>query len=101
MDSGDCFQCRFGTGQHNAGQNDEQCAAKVNGVSRDVFGEDFTEQAVPHGKGTGMEPEIGGTMTMIIIVVFQIVLPAVITLAVSEFMRKKGWIKDGDMKLEL
>ena len=25
MDSGDCFQCRFGTGQHNAGQNDEQC----------------------------------------------------------------------------
>ena len=48
-----------------------------------------------------MEPEIGGTMTMIIIVVFQIVLPAVITLAVSEFMRKKGWIKDGDMKLEL
>ena len=29
---------------------------------------------------------------MIIIVVFQIVLPAVITLAVSEFMRKKGWI---------
>lgn len=48
-----------------------------------------------------MAPEIGGTMTMIIIVVFQIVLPAVITLAVSEFMRKKGWIKDGDMKLEL
>lgn len=48
-----------------------------------------------------MAPEIGGAMTMIIIVVFQIVLPAVITLAVSEFMRKKGWIKDGDMKLEL
>ena len=48
-----------------------------------------------------MAPEIGGTMTMIIIVVFQIVLPAVITLAVSEFMRKKGWINDGDMKLEL
>lgn len=48
-----------------------------------------------------MASEIGGTMTMIIIVVFQIVLPAVITLAVSEFMRKKGWIKDGDMKLEL
>ena len=35
-------------------------AAKVNGVGGDVFGEDFTEQAVPHGKGTGMEPEIGG-----------------------------------------
>ena len=48
-----------------------------------------------------MAPEIGSTMTMVIIVVFQIVLPAVITLAVSEFMRKKGWIKDGDMKLDL
>ena len=27
--------------------------------------------------------------------------PAIITLIVSEFMRKKGWIKFGDMKLEL
>ena len=31
---------------------------------------------------------------------FQIVLPAVVTLGVSEFMRKKDWIKMGDMKLE-
>ena len=72
----------------------------------------MTSNATGSGMGTAgfvgqimtyqtMEPEIGGTMTMIIIVVFQIVLPAVITLAVSEFMRKKGWIKDGDMKLEL
>jgi len=29
------------------------------------------------------------------------ILPAVVSLAVSEFMRKKGWIKPGDMKLEL
>jgi len=28
-----------------------------------------------------------------------IVLPAVISYAVSEFMRKKGWIKEGDYKL--
>ena len=72
----------------------------------------LTSNATGSGMGTAgfvgqimtyqtMAPEIGGTMTMIIIVVFQIVLPAVITLAVSEFMRKKGWIKDGDMKLEL
>ena len=72
----------------------------------------MTSNATGSGMGTAgfvgqimtyqtMAPEIGGTMTMIIIVVFQIVLPAVITLAVSEFMRKKGWIKDGDMKLEL
>ncbi len=72
----------------------------------------MTSNATGSGMGTAgfvgqimtyqtMAPEIGSTLTMIIIVVFQIVLPAVITLAVSEFMRKKGWIKDGDMKLDL
>ncbi len=30
-----------------------------------------------------------------------IVLPAVLSLIISEFMRKKNWIKDGDMKLKL
>jgi uncharacterized membrane protein len=35
------------------------------------------------------------------IVAMQFILPAVITLAVSEFMRKKNWIKDGDMLLRL
>lgn len=29
------------------------------------------------------------------------VLPAVLTLAISELMRKLGWIKDGDLKLDL
>lgn len=72
----------------------------------------MTSNATGSGMGTAgfvgqimtyqtMAPEIGSTLTMIIIVVFQIVLPAVITLAVSGFMRKKGWIKDGDMKLDL
>lgn len=72
----------------------------------------MTSNATGSGMGTAgfvgqimtyqtMAPEIGGMMTMVVIVVFQIVLPAVVTLAVSEFMRKKGWIKDGDMKLEL
>lgn len=35
------------------------------------------------------------------ILLIQIILPAVVAGAISEFMRKKGWIKDGDMKLEL
>lgn len=35
------------------------------------------------------------------ILVIQVILPAVVTLAVSEFMRKKEWIGFGDMKLEL
>ncbi len=41
------------------------------------------------------------TMVLIKILVIQIVLPAIITLAVSEFMRKKGWIEFGDMKLDV
>ena len=39
-------------------------------------------------------------MVLVKILVIQILLPAAVTLAVSEFMRKKGWIKFGDMKLE-
>ncbi len=35
------------------------------------------------------------------IIVMHFVLPAIIALAVSEFMRKKGIIKDGDMKLDI
>ena len=40
-------------------------------------------------------------MVLIKIVVLHIVLPAIIALLVSEFMRKKGMIKDGDMKLDV
>lgn len=40
-------------------------------------------------------------MVLIKILVIQIILPAVITLAISEFMRKKEWIKFGDMKLDV
>ena len=29
------------------------------------------------------------------------ILPAVLTLLFSELMRKKGWIKQGDMKLDV
>ena len=35
------------------------------------------------------------------IVLLMFVIPAVVCLAVSEFMRKKGWIKPDYMKLEL
>ena len=33
------------------------------------------------------------------IILLMFVLPAVLNLLISEFMRKKGWIKEGDMKL--
>ena len=35
------------------------------------------------------------------IFLLMIVLPAVLNWFISEFMRKKGWIKDGDLKLDL
>ena len=48
-----------------------------------------------------MAPEIGATKTLVEIVVMQFILPAVVTLLVSEFMRKKNIIKSGDMALNL
>lgn len=66
------------------------------------------------GSGMGTAGLVGQIMTwqtmtqteppmivLIKILVIQIILPAVITLIISEFMRKKGWIKYGDMGLEL
>ena len=47
---------------------------------------------------TAVEPPM---VVLIKILVIQIILPAVITLAVSEFRRKKGWIEYGDMKLDV
>lgn len=41
------------------------------------------------------------TIVMIKIFAIQIILPALVTLAISEFMRKQNWIKTGDMKLDL
>lgn len=65
------------------------------------------------GSGMGTAGLVGQIMTwqvmtqteepiivLLKILVIQILLPAVLTLAVSEFMRKKNWIKYGDMKLD-
>ena len=42
-----------------------------------------------------------GTIVLFKIMLIQFILPAVLTLLISEFMRKKKWIHPGDMKLEL
>ena len=42
-----------------------------------------------------------GTIVLFKIMLIQFILPAVLTLLISEFMRKKKWIRPGDMKLEL
>ena len=40
-----------------------------------------------------------GALGIVGIFLLMIVLPAVLNFVISEFMRKKGWIKEGDMKL--
>lgn len=49
---------------------------------------------------TMTQTESGGVVLFKIIVI-QFILPALITLLFSEFMRKKRWIREGDMKLDL
>lgn len=72
----------------------------------------MTSNATGSGMGTaGLVGQIMTWQTMVAteapmvvlikILVIQIVLPAIGTLAISEFMRKKEWIKYGDMKLDL
>ena len=66
------------------------------------------------GSGMGTAGLVGQIMTwqvmtqneaqiivLLKILVIQILLPALVTLVISEFMRKRKWIKFGDMKLEL
>lgn len=45
----------------------------------------------------GVAPEV----VMIEILLLHFIAPAVLALMISEFMRKKKWIKDGDMKLNV
>ncbi len=52
----------------------------------------------------GTMTEIPGNNTFVMILgvlLICFILPAVIAWAVSLFMRKKGWLKDGDMKIDL
>lgn len=48
---------------------------------------------------TMIQTESGG-MVMLKMLSIQIILPAVLALLISEFMRKRKWIKFGDMKLD-
>ena len=48
-----------------------------------------------------VEAGTDGTVAIGLIILMHFVLPAVITLLISEFMRKKNWIKLGDMKLNV
>lgn len=51
--------------------------------------------------GVMLETGMSSKVALIQIIIMHFVLPAVVTLIFSEGMRKAGWIKDGDMKLEV
>ncbi|MCQ1531317.1 PTS transporter subunit IIC [Lutispora saccharofermentans] len=74
----------------------------------------FKMENVPEGAGMGtsglvgqfgtfaaMSGTNGGAVILLKILILQVLLPAALTLIISEFMRKKGYIKNGDMKLDL
>ncbi len=42
-----------------------------------------------------------GALGVVGIFLLMIILPAILNFVISEFMRKKGWIKDDDMKLDV
>jgi hypothetical protein len=73
----------------------------------------MTNNAIGSGMGTaGLVGQIMGYQTMVAegtssqvvlieIIVMHIVVPAILTYVIAEWMRRKGIIKDGDMKLDL
>lgn len=74
----------------------------------------FKMENNPAGGGMGTSGLVGQIMTwqtmapysrpgmlLFQILLLHVILPAVLTLFFSELMRKKGWIKQGDMKLEV
>lgn len=79
-------------------------------VSTLLFG--MTNNATGSGMGTAglvgqittyqtMTAETSVAVVLVKILLLHFILPAVLSLGISEFMRKKEWIKTGDMKLEV
>jgi len=75
-----------------------------------VFG--MTNNATGAGMGTAgligplmtwqtMTAYQSGGVVILKILLLHLILPAILTLIFSEFMRKRNWIKEGDMKLDL
>lgn len=72
----------------------------------------MTNNATGSGMGTAglvgqimtyqtMAPERGRAVTIALIIILHFILPGIISYVVSEFMRKRNWIKSGDMKLDV
>lgn len=85
-------------------------SAVLGPVSTLLFG--MTNNATGSGMGTAglvgqittyqtMVSETSPAVVLIKIILLHFIFPAAISLGISEFMRKKQWIKQGDMKLEV
>lgn len=69
----------------------------------------FKMKNTPVGAGMGTSGLVGqfatidamGMSSLPLIILLHFIAPAVITLIIAEYMRKKNWIKFGDMKLDL
>ncbi|MEG0772493.1 PTS sugar transporter subunit IIC [Clostridium sp.] len=69
----------------------------------------FKMKNTPVGAGMGTSGLVGqfatveamGTNSLLLILILHIIAPALLSLIISEFMRKMGWIKCGDMRLDL
>lgn len=71
----------------------------------------FQMSNIPGGAGMGTSGLVGQVGTInamgnapsvwLGIALLHFLLPAVLTLVIAAFMRKKGWIKDGDLKLDV
>lgn len=85
-------------------------SALLGPVSTIIFG--MTNSSIGAGMGTsGLVGQITTYMSMIAshsplriilyIAILHFILPAIISLAIDSFMRGRGWIKNGDMKLDI
>lgn len=85
-------------------------SAVLGPVSTIIFG--MTNNATGSGMGTAglvgqittyqtMTEDASAAIVLLKIALLHFVFPALLSLGISEFMRKKGWILAGDMKLEV
>lgn len=85
-------------------------SAVLGPISTMVF--HMTNNATGSGMGTAglvgqittyqtMAPEVGGGVVLLEMAFLHFILPGLLSLGISEFMRKKKWIKEGDMKLSV
>ncbi len=54
----------------------------------------------PIGTYTAMQGKLPTPLLIVEIILLEFIAPAILTIVISEFMRKKNWIKLGNMKLE-